>query len=488
MHSVGKFNTPEEVVDFIRNAEITYGPEGKRGKIEFVDLRFMDFPGLWQHLTVPADAITVESFTQGFGFDGSSLRGWQAINESDMLIVPVANTAVVDPFLVRPTLMMICDIKSPIDFREYSRDPRSVARKCEAYLAKSGIADRAYFGPELEFFIFDHVRYDQTVNSAFYFVDSSEGIWNRGSDDPSNRGYKVRLKEGYFPVPPTDQGQDIRSEMVSILMQCGIEVETHHHEVATGGQAEIDMIYDTLVNMSDKVMLYKYITRGVAAKYGKTVTFMPKPLFQDNGSGMHTHFSLWKGNTPLFAGDKYAGLSDIGLWAIGGILKHAPSLLAFTNPTTNSYKRLVPGYEAPVNLVYSSRNRSAAIRIPMYSDNPRTKRLEFRCPDSSCNPYLAFSAMTMAALDGIRNQIDPGDPIDKDIYKLEPEEIAKIESTPPDLDAALDALEADHDYLLEGDVFTDDVIYYWIKYKRENEVEALRQRPHPFEFCMYFDL
>jgi glutamine synthetase len=482
------FKTPAEVVDFIHNKKVPIPGTDQTGKIEFVDLRFLDFPGLWQHLTVPVSELTEESFTAGFGFDGSSLRGWQAINESDMLIVPVADTAVVDPFMARPTLMLICNVKSPINFKEYSRDPRSIGRKCEAYLAQSGIADTACFGPEPEFFIFNHARYDQTVNSAHYYVDSEEGIWNRGNDDPENFGHKVRLKEGYFPLPPTDRGQDIRSEMMAVLQQCGIAVEAHHHEVATGGQAEIDMLFDTLVNMSDKVMLYKYITKNVAAWFGKTVTFMPKPLFQDNGSGMHVHFSLWKGDKPLFAGDKYAGFSKMGMHAIGGILKHAPSLLAFTNPTTNSYKRLVPGYEAPVNLVYSSQNRSAAIRIPTYSENPRTKRLEFRCPDSSCNPYLAFSAITMAAIDGIKNEIDPGDPIDKDIFHLSADEYAKIASAPADLDAALNALEADHQYLLEGDVFTDDVIYYWMKYKRENEVDALRQRPHPFEFCMYFDL
>ena len=481
------FRTPAEAVRFLRNSRVAVSG-GEKRKIEYVDLRFMDFPGLWQHLTVPASEVTVASFKHGFGFDGSSIRGWQAINESDMLIVPVANTAVTDPFLARPTMMFICDVKSPINFEEYTRDPRSVARKCEAYLKRTRIADRACFGPELEFFIFDHARYDQGINSAHYYVDSSEGIWNRGNDEPTNLGHKIRLKEGYFPLPPTDQGQDIRSEMASVLSGCGIKVEGHHHEVATGGQAEIDMLYDTLVRMADKVMLFKYVAKSVAARYGKTATFMPKPLFTDNGSGMHTHFSLWKAGKPLFAGRKYAGLSQMGLHAIGGILHHAPSLLAFTNPTTNSYKRLVPGYEAPVNLVYSSMNRSAAIRIPMYSTNPRTRRLEFRSPDSSCNPYLAFAAITMAAIDGIRRKIDPGDPVDEDIYQLAPAEFAKLRSTPADLDAALKALEADHDYLLEGNVFTDDVIYYWTKYKRENEVDALRQRPHPFEFCMYFDL
>ena len=482
------FKSPAEAVDFLRQQKVPMPGTGEQRKIEFVDLRFMDFPGLWQHLTIPVSQVHEHSFEHGFGFDGSSIRGWQAINESDMLIVPVASTAVVDPFLARPTMTFICDIKSPIDFREYSRDPRSIARKCEAYLAASGIADQAMFGPELEFFIFDHARYDQTINSAYHYLDSNEGVWNRGKDDPTNIGHKIRLKEGYFPLPPTDQGQDLRSEMVATLQACGIAVEAHHHEVATGGQAEIDMLYDTLVNMSDKVMLYKYVVKNVAVRHGKIVTFMPKPLFGDNGSGMHVHFSLWRGQTPLFAGDRYAGLSEMGLHAIGGILKHAPSLLAFTNPTTNSYKRLVPGYEAPVNLVYSSQNRSAAIRIPMYSKNPKTKRLEFRCPDSSCNPYLAHAAITMAALDGIRNKTDPGPALDKDIYNLAPEEYATIPSTPPDLSAALDELQKDHAYLLEGNVFTPDVIHYWIKYKRENEVDELRIRPHPYEFCMYFDL
>jgi glutamine synthetase len=460
----------------------------KSENIEFIDCRFMDFPGLWQHTTYPVSELNEDSFTEGFGFDGSAIRGWQAINESDMLIVPVADTAKVDPFYARPTLSLICDIKDPITKKSYSRDPRSIARKASKYLADSKIADTAQFGPELEFFLFDRVRYDQTVNSAVYEVDSAEGSWNRGKDHPANLGNQIRMKEGYFPCPPMDTMHDLRSEMAAIMQQMGMPVECHHHEVATGGQAEIDLRYQPLTHMADSCMLYKYIVKNVAARYGKVATFMPKPLFQDNGSGMHTHFSLWKNNKPLFAGRKYAGLSQLGLYAIGGILKHAPSLLAFTNPTTNSYKRLVPGYEAPVNLLYSSRNRSAAVRIPMYSDNPNTKRLEFRCPDSSCNPYLAFAAILMAALDGIQNQIDPGDPLDKDFYELEPAEFEAIEAAPAELSEALDALEADHDYLLEGDVFTDDVIHYWIQYKRENEVAALRQRPHPFEFCMYFDI
>jgi glutamine synthetase len=457
-------------------------------KVMFVDLRFMDFPGLWQHTTCPVNELTLESFDNGFGFDGSSIRGWQAINESDMLLFPVAETAKIDPFLMHPTLSIICDVRDPITKKEYSRDPRSIARKAVTYLEKSKIADTAYFGPELEFFVFDHAWYDQGINYAKYEVGSREGIWGRGDEDELNKGYKIRLKEGYFPTPPMDTMQNIRSEMVAELINLGIPVEAHHHEVATGGQCEIDMRYQDLVTMCDNVMMYKYVCKNVAARHGKVVTFMPKPLFQDNGSGMHVHFSLWKNEKPLFAGKKYAGLSEMGLHAIGGILKHARALCALCNPTTNSYKRLVPGYEAPVNLVYSSRNRSAAIRIPMYSENPKTKRIEFRCPDSSCNPYLAYSAIMMAALDGIQNKIDPGNPLDKDMYQLSPEEYESIKSAPGSLDEACDALENDHDFLLAGDVFTADVIHYWIKYKRENEIDAVRLRPHPYEFCMYFDI
>ena len=469
--------TPKQVLELV-----------KKNNIDFVDCRFMDFPGLWQHTTYPSSELTEESFVDGFGFDGSSIRGWQAINESDMLLVPVSDTAKIDPFLQHPTLSLICDIKDPITKKEYSRDPRSVARKSVAYLRKTGIADTAYFGPEMEFFIFDNAWYDQSTNRAGYCVDSQEGVWNRGNEDPTNLGYQIRLKEGYFPTPPMDTGANIRSEMVDVMVKMGMAVECHHHEVATGGQAEIDLRFQELVHMADTCMYYKYIVKNVAARHGKVATFMPKPLFEDNGSGMHTHLSLWKGGKPLMAGKKYAGLSDLGLHAIGGILKHAPALIAFTNPTTNSFKRLVPGFEAPVNLVYSSRNRSAAIRIPMYQDNPKTKRIEFRCPDSSCNPYLAFSALLMAAIDGIKNQIDPGDPLDKDLYDLEPEEYENINSAPARLDEALDELEKDHAFLLEGDVFTEDVIHYWIKYKRDNEVAAINLRPHPFEFCMYFDI
>ncbi|HEX8915482.1 MAG TPA: type I glutamate--ammonia ligase [Humisphaera sp.] len=457
-------------------------------KVQFIDLRFMDFPGLWQHLTLPVSELTLESFNHGFGFDGSSVRGWQAINESDMLLVPVADTATMDPFMLHTTLAMICNIRDPITKKEYSRDPRSIARKAEAHLLKSKIADAAMFGPEVEFFIFDHAWYDQGINYAKYHVGSREGVWTRGDEDTTNLGQKIRLKEGLFPMPPIDQLHNIRSEMVSELINLGIPVEAHHHEVATGGQCEIDMRYQPLVRMADNVMTYKYVAKNIAARHGKVATFMPKPLFQDNGSGMHCHFSLWKGDKPLFAGNKYAGLSQIGLWAIGGILKHAKALCALCNPTTNSYKRLVPGYEAPVNLVYSSRNRSAAIRIPMYSEKVQTKRIEFRCPDSSCNPYLAFSAILMAVIDGIQNKTDPGDPLDKDIYRLTPPEYEKLQSAPGSLEEALNALEEDHEFLLAGDVFTADVIHYWIKYKRENEVDAIRVRPHPYEFCMYFDI
>ncbi|MCS7032419.1 MAG: type I glutamate--ammonia ligase [Phycisphaerae bacterium] len=456
--------------------------------VQFVDLRFMDFPGLWQHTTVPISELSLYSFEHGFGFDGSSIRGWQAINESDMLLIPVAETARIDPFLQHTTLSMICDVRDPITKKHYSRDPRSVARKAAEYLKKSKIADTAYFGPELEFFIFDQAYYDQGINFAKYYVGSREGIWDRGREDPSNLGSKIRLKEGYYPCPPMDTLQNIRGEMVATLIELGIPVEAHHHEVATGGQCEIDMRYQDLVTMADNVMTYKYVAKNVAARHGKAATFMPKPLFQDNGSGMHTHFSLWKNGKNLFAGNKYAGLSELGLYAIGGILKHGRALCALCNPTTNSYKRLVPGYEAPVTLVYSSRNRSAAIRIPMYSDKPQTRRLEFRCPDSSCNPYLAFSAITMAALDGIRHKIDPGEPLDKDLYRLHPDEYENLQSAPASLEEALDALQEDHDFLLAGDVFTADVVHYWIKYKRENEVDAIRIRPHPYEFCMYFDI
>ncbi len=460
----------------------------KDKQVKFVDLRFMDFPGLWQHTSVPVSELSLETFEHGIGFDGSSIRGWQAINESDMLLIPVPETARLDPFLQHATLSMVCDVRDPITKREYARDPRSIARKTLAFLQKSKIADAAQFGPELEFFVFDSVWYDQGTNFAKYSVQSAEGVWTRGEEADTNRGHKIRQKEGYFPCPPMDTLQNIRSEMAQVMQDLGIEIEAHHHEVATGGQCEIDMRYQDLLTMADNVMMYKYVVKNVAARHGKTATFMPKPLFMDNGSGMHVHFSLWKDEKPLFAGNRYAGLSELGLFAIGGILKHARALCALCNPTTNSYKRLVPGYEAPVNLVYSSRNRSAAIRIPMYSEKPQTKRIEFRCPDSSCNPYLAFSAITMAAIDGIRNKIDPGPAVDRNLYELTDDEFDAVGSTPVSLEEALDALAADHEFLMEGGVFPAEVIHYWIKYKRENEVDALRQRPHPYEFCMYYDI
>ncbi|MGY8767123.1 MAG: type I glutamate--ammonia ligase [Pirellulales bacterium] len=456
--------------------------------VKAVDFRFMDFPGLWQHFTIPVKGLDEDTFEDGLGFDGSSIRGWQAINESDMLVVPQADTAFIDPFCELPTLVMICNIQDPITREDYSRDPRNVARKSVNYLNSTGIADTAFFGPEAEFFIFDDVRFDQAAQHGFYYVDSVEGEWNRGRVENPNLGYKMRHKEGYFPVPPADQLMNIRNEMMQTMIDCGLDVECQHHEVATGGQAEIDLKYDKLVKMADDMLIYKYIVKNVARKHNKTVTFMPKPVFSDNGSGMHTHLSFWKDGVPLFAGNGYAGLSDMALHAIGGILKHANSLLAFTNPTTNSYKRLVPGYEAPVNLAYSQRNRSAACRIPMYSSDPKSKRIEFRCPDPSCNPYLAFAALSMAAIDGIQNKIDPGDPLDKDIYDLPPEEAAAVKKTPASLDAALTALQMDHEYLLKGDVFTQDVIDTWIHYKRINEVDAVRVRPHPYEFCLYYDI
>ena len=456
--------------------------------VKAVDLRFMDFPGLWQHTTIPVGHLSEDTFEDGLGFDGSSIRGWQAINESDMLIVPQPETAFIDPFTQLTTLVIVCNIQDPITREDYSRDPRNVARKAVNYLKSTAIADTAYFGPEAEFFIFDDVRFDQRPNHGFYYLDSIEAEWNRGRDEGPNLGNKIRHKEGYFPVPPADQMMDIRNEMMQTMIDCGMDVECQHHEVGTAGQAEIDLRYNEMVLMADQMLMYKYIIKNVARKHNKTVTFMPKPLFGDNGSGMHTHLSLWKDGDPLFAGSGYAGLSEMALNAIGGILKHAPAVLAFTNPTTNSYKRLVPGFEAPVNLAYSQRNRSAACRIPMYSPSPKSKRVEFRCPDPSCNPYLAFAALLMAAIDGIQNKTDPGAPLDKDIYDLPPEEAAEVPKTPASLDAALMALEADHEFLLRGDVFTADVIDTWISYKRENEVNPLRLRPHPWEFCMYYDI
>ncbi|NPV91222.1 MAG: type I glutamate--ammonia ligase [Firmicutes bacterium] len=461
----------------------------KEKNIEFVDLKFNDLPGLWQHFSLPISEFEENIFKEGIGFDGSSIRGFQEIHESDMILIPDAKTAVIDPVCKFPTVSIICDIYDPISKLPYTRDPRYVARKAEEYLKSTGIADTSYWGPEMEFFIFDDIRFGQNTNCGFYYIDSIEGDWNTGRRENPNLGYKARYKEGYFPVPPHDSQQDLRSEMVRTLIDTGIQVEVHHHEVATGGQAEIDMRFDRLVCMADKCLMYKYIVKNVAKKNGKVATFMPKPLFQDNGSGMHTHQSLWKDGVNLFFDkDGYAMLSETARYYIGGLLKHASALMAFCAPTTNSYKRLVPGYEAPVNMVYSMRNRSAAIRIPVYSDNPKTKRIEFRPPDNTSNPYLAFSALLMAGLDGIQNKIDPGAPLQQNIYELPPEELAKIKQVPGSLEEALDALEQDHEFLLRGGVFTPDLIDTWIRYKREREIDAVRLRPHPYEFYLYFDL
>jgi len=457
---------------------------------EFIDLRFCDLPGQVQHFTVPASELTEESFDEGFGFDGSSIRGFQEIQESDMLLTPDPDTATEDQFRDRKTLILYCFVKDPVTGQPYDKDPRYVAKKAEAHLLGTGLADTSYWGPEAEFYIFDSARFHQDQNSGFYEVDSEEGAWNSGADEPGgNLGYKPRHKEGYFPVPPTDHFQDLRSEMTSRLIEAGIDIEVQHHEVGTAGQAEIDMRYDTLLRMADKVTMFKYIVKNTAWMYGKTVTFMPKPIFEDNGSGMHTHQSLWLDGTPLFYDEAgYAGLSDMARAYLGGILDHAHALLAFAAPTTNSYRRLVPGYEAPVNLVYSQRNRSAAIRVPVYSRKPALKRIEFRCPDPAANPYLAFSAMLMAGLDGIARKLDPGAPMDKDLYDLPPEELADVPSVPGSLEEALDALEADHEFLLAGDVFTEELIHDWIAYKRESEVDPVRLRPHPWEFHLYYDV
>jgi len=469
--------TPKEVLDM-----------AKENGARLVDLRFMDYPGLWQHFSVPIGQLEESSFEDGFGFDGSSIRGWQPIHASDMLVIPDADTAKMDPFYTTPTLVLICNIVDPVTREPYTRDPRNIARKADAYLKSTGIGDEIYIGPEAEFFIFDDIRFESSRFGAFYEIDSIEGSWNSGRDEGPNLGYKPRPKEGYFPVPPMDKFQDLRSEMVLTLEQLGIAVEAQHHEVATAGQAEIDMRFRPLLQMADQLMWFKYVLKNVAYRHNHTVTFMPKPIFEDNGSGMHTHISIWNEGKPLFAGDKYAGVSQEALYAIGGILKHCKALCAFSNPTTNSYKRLVPGFEAPVNLAYSSRNRSAAIRIPMYSTSPKAKRIEFRTPDPSCNGYLAFSAMVMAVIDGIQNKIDPGEPLDKNIYNLPPEELAEIPSAPGSLDEALASLKADQEFLLKGDVFTQDAIDMWIDYKTENEVNTVRLRPHPHEFYLYYDI
>ena len=457
--------------------------------IGIVDLRFCDLPGLMQHFSMPAHAFTVGAMEDGYGFDGSSIRGFQEIQESDMILLPDPSTAVIDEFRAHKTLNVNCFVHDPITRESYNRDPRYVAAKAEEHLKSTGVADTVYFGPEAEFFIFDEVRFSQDQHSAFYQVDSVEGIWNSSRDEMPNLGYKPRYKEGYFPVPPMDHFQDMRSEMVLAMERFGIEIEVQHHEVGTAGQAEIDMRYDTLLAMADKLMLYKYIVKSVANQAGCTATFMPKPLFEDNGSGMHVHQSLWNGGRPLFYSDTgYGGLSDIGRWYIGGLLAHARAVLAFAAPTTNSYKRLVPGYEAPVNLVYSQRNRSAACRIPLYSNSPKAKRVEFRCPDPSCNPYLAFSAMLMAGLDGVANHTEPPAPVDKDLFDLPPEELAKIGQVPSSLEDALRALEDDQAFLTEGGVFTDDLIETWIEFKRLREVDEVRLRPHPWEFMLYYDI
>lgn len=455
-----------------------------------VDFKFVDFPGIWQHFSVPVAELTEDCFEDGFGFDGSSIRGWQPINQSDMLIIPDPTTAKIDPFMAEPTASFICNIVDPITRESYSRDPRYIAQKAEAYLKSSGIGDTAFIGPEAEFFIFDGIRFDQNQHEGYFHIESSEGRWNsgcHGSSSAPNLGYKPRYKEGYFPVAPTDSLQDIRTEMALTLEQLGIRVECQHHEVATAGQSEIDIRFSPLVSCGDQLMWFKYVIKNVARRYNKTVTFMPKPIFEDNGSGMHTHLSIWKGDKPLFAGDKYAGMSEMALHAIGGILKHAPAICAFTNPTTNSYRRLVPGFEAPINLAYSSRNRSAAIRLPMYANSPKSKRVEFRTPDPSCNGYLAFSVILMAALDGIKNKMDPGQPLDKDIYGLSPEELRNVPKAPGSLDEALIALEQDHEFLLAGDVFTRDAIQMWLDYKWKHEVQPVRLRPVPYEFALYYD-
>jgi len=468
----------------------------KKNNIQIIDLKFNDLPGLWQHFSIPpADLTEIDDFTtsiwvEGIGFDGSSIRGFQKIQESDMILIPDPTTARVDPACSIPTLSITCDIFDPLTKEPYSRDPRYIAKKAEEHLRSTGIADTSYWGPELEFFIFDDIRFDQTENCAYYYVDSVEGEWNSGREENPNLGYKPRFKEGYFPVPPHDSLQDIRSEMILEMMKVGIPIEVHHHEVATAGQGEIDMKYDTLLSMADKVMWYKYIVKNVARKHNMVATFMPKPLFGDNGSGMHVHSSLWKNGTNIFydAKDDYALISDTARFYIGGLLKHADALMAFCAPTTNSYKRLVPGYEAPVNLVYSARNRSAACRIPVYTTNPKSKRVEFRPPDPAANAYLAFPAMLLAGLDGIENKIDPGPPLDKNTYDLTAEEEASLKTVPDSLDKAIEALERDHDFLTKSSVFTSDVIDVWIEYKREAEIDPVRLRPHPWEFYLYFDV
>jgi len=460
----------------------------KDNKIEMIDLRFTDIPGLWQHFSVPPRALDRDAIVEGVGFDGSSIRGFQEIQESDMLVVPDPTTAFLDPFAEVPTLVLICNIRDPVTGESYSRDARYVAQKAETYLTGTKIGDTSYFGPELEHFVFNGVRYDQGTNYGFYEIDAQEANWDAGAGNGPSLAHKLRPKEGYFPVPPADTLQDVRTEMVLLLEKLGISVEAHHHEVATGGQGEIDMRFTALTRMADNVMIYKYVVKGVARRRGMTATFMPKPLFGDNGSGMHVHQSIWKGKKPIFAGDGYAGSSEVMRYYIGGLLKHAPALCAICAPTVNSYRRLVPGFEAPVNLGYSQRNRSAACRIPMYTTDPKAKRVEFRCPDPAANPYLCFAAMLMAGLDGIQRRINPADPIDKNLYDLPPEEMARVPKAPGTLDEALDALEKDHKFLVEGNVFTQDVIDTYLSYKRSHEIDEIRLRPHPYEFFLYYDI
>jgi glutamine synthetase len=461
----------------------------KEAGVQVVDVRFCDLPGTWQHFSIPVKELTESAFAEGLGFDGSSIRGFQAINESDMLLMPDPTSAFVDPCLQVPTLALICDIVDPISGQAYTRDPRFVARKAEQFLKKSGIATTAYYGPEAEFYIFNSVRFDQNAHEGYYHIDSEEGIWNSGANGAPNSGYRPRHKEGYFPVPPTDRLQDLRSKIMLALMASGVEVEVHHHEVGTAGQTEIDMRYGTLTRMGDQLLIYKYIVKNVCAQHGYTATFMPKPMFGDNGSGMHVHMSLWNGDTNLFF-DKngYALISETARWYIGGLIKHAPALLGFAAPTTNSYRRLVPGYEAPINLIYSQRNRSAICRIPMYSKSPKAKRIEFRAPDPSSNPYLTFAALLMAGLDGIKNKIEPPKPMDVDLYELEPSERKHVKNTPGSLQESLNALEADHQFLLEGGVFTQDLIDTWIGYKRAKEIDPVALRPHPYAFFLYYDV
>jgi glutamine synthetase len=471
--------TPKDVLDL-----------AKKSDAQVVDFRFCDLPGLMQHFSVPISQLTEEGFEDGFGFDGSSIRGFQEIQESDMLLVPDPDAAYMDPFTAHPTIAIHCFVKDPVTGEMYSRDPRGIAKKAELYLKQTGIAETSYWGPEAEFYIFDSIRFDQNQHEGYYYIDAIEGQWNSGAEEGGNNlGYKPRYKEGYFPLPPMDHYQDLRTDMMLNMERIGIEVEVHHHEVGTAGQAEIDIRYDTLLKTADNVMKLKYAVKNTARQAGKVATFMPKPIFQDNGSGMHTHQSLWTGGENLFWDEVgYAQISDSCRYYIGGLLQHAPALLAFAAPTTNSYRRLVPGYEAPINLVYSQRNRSACARIPVYYKTPAAKRIEFRSPDPMANPYLAFPAMLMAGLDGIKNKIEPPDPIDKDLYDLPPEEASQVKQVPGSLEEVLDALEADHTFLLEGGVFTQDVIDTWLEYKRKNELDQVRLRPHPHEFHLYFDL